>query len=119
MKIPTKTLVSLLIASATFSRQPTLGSNYLTNKRNDRFERLLGHHDKKGELRAAIFNMDPNKVKDLQKKSSLKELAAQRGFSDIKSFRRALHGKIRDELRRRGWSARRIDSYIEDKSSKL
>lgn len=117
MKIPTKTLISLLIASATFSRQPTLGSDFLITKRNARLERLLNHHDKKGELRAAVLNMQPADLKALQKKLTLKEIATQRGFADVKTFRRALHGKIRDELRQRGWSARRIDGYIEEKTT--
>lgn len=117
MKISTKTLVSLLIASATLSRQPTLGSEYLSEKRDKRLERLLLHHDRKAELRSHIFNMDPASVKDLQKKQTLKETAAQYGFPDIKSFRHALHGKIKDELRKRGWSHRRIDDHIKDKTS--
>lgn len=117
MKIGTRTLVSLLIASATISRQPTLGSETLSEKRDRRLERLLLHHDKKAELRSQLFNKDPAEVKNLQKKQTLKETAVQHGFEDLKSFRRALHGKIKDELRRRGWSSHRIEDHIKDKTS--
>jgi|SRR5690554_2160865 len=113
MKLATKTLVSLLVASATMSRQPTLGIERLEEKRNQRLERLLSRHDRKCELRASIFGIDPAEFRRLNKKQSLKSLAIEYGFLDLASYRKALHGKIRDELHRRGWSASRIEARLD------
>ncbi|OYW43496.1 hypothetical protein B7Z28_00810 [Candidatus Saccharibacteria bacterium 32-45-3] len=114
-KIPTKTLLSLLIASATIARQPTLGTETLANKRDERLARLLQRHDRKGELRASLLNVDPADLTRLHKKYSLKELVHQHGFLDMKGFRYALHGKIKDELHTRGWSSGRIQARITKK----
>lgn len=115
MKIATKTLLSLLLASSTMSRQPTLGSSRLESKRDERLQKLLAKHDRKEELRAELFNMEPADFRQLQKKYTLNEIAHQRGFQDLKSFRYALHAKIKDELHHRGWSPKRIEERLLNK----
>lgn len=114
-KIPTKTLLSLFVASAAATHTPTLGARSRPRKRDERLERLLVKHDKKGELRAALLNVDPADLPALQKKHPLGELARQKGFADTNSFWRALHAKVRDELHARGWSYGRLQAKIAKK----
>lgn len=119
MKIATKTLVSLLLVSSANSKQITLGSKRLGQKREDRLVKLLAKHDRKEELRSELFNMDPADFRKLQKKYTLQEIAHQRGFSDLKSFRYALHAKIKDELHHRGWSPKRIEERLMNKLKRI
>jgi hypothetical protein len=121
MKISTKTLTSLLLVTAVAATVPGISRKLPGSKRHtgSQFDRLLQHHDRKGELRAEILGIDPSVFKSLQKQQTLEEIAHRRGFKNIRSFRLALLGKLKGELRQRGWTANRIDRYVAVRSSRL
>lgn len=110
MKLATRTLGSLLIATAVALKK--------TNRRTA-FERLLRHHDRKAELRAEVLGVDPMTYRSLQKHYSTSQLVRQFGFKDQQDFRQAVFGKIKTELRSRGWSAKKIDRFVASRSDRL
>jgi uncharacterized protein YydD (DUF2326 family) len=121
MKISTKTLASLLLVTAVAIAVPGLtrrlpGAKY---RRESQFDRLLQHHDRKGELRADILGLDPAEFKNLQRQLSLAEIAKKRGFKNVRAFRIALFGKLKSELRKRGWSTNRIEHYVAVRSNRM
>ncbi len=120
MRISTKTLATLLVVTRVAIAVP--GISRLTGKKHrheSQFDRLLHRHDRKGELRAEVLGTDPMTFKGLQKKLSFDEIIRRFGFSDKKAFRMALLGKLKSELRLRGWTTRRIDQYITTRSSRM
>lgn len=120
MRISTKTLATLLVATAVAAAVPGISQIAGGKRRKDsRFDRLLQRHDRKGELRADVLGIDPLAFRDLQKKLSFEEIARRRGFSDKRAFRIALFGKLKNELRLRGWTLRRIEQYMGSRSQRL
>jgi len=47
------------------------------------------------------------------------EIARQSGFTSERAFRLALLGKLKDELRHRGWTSQRIERYVLARSGRL
>ncbi len=81
-------------------------------KRESQFDRILQRHDRKGEIRADILGISPLEFRELHKKQPFEEIIKRHGFSDIRSFRLALLGKLRSELIHRGWTRRKIDRHL-------
>lgn len=120
MKIPTKTVATLLLVTAVASAVPGISRLPGSKRRQEsQFDRLLQRHDRKGELRAEILGLNPLTFKDLQKRMSFEEIARRRGFVNEKAFRLALLGKLKDELHRRGWTPQRIERYMVARSGRL
>lgn len=113
MKLSTKTVASLLVITTVAAAVPGI-SKYVTPKRRheSQFDKLLHRHDRKGELRAEILGMSPYEFKDLSKKKSFDQIISHSGIGSKRTFRLALMGYLRNELKQRGWSATRIDSYV-------
>ena len=117
MKVSTKNLASLLVVSAVALVAP--GITRLGNfRRPSKFDRILQRHDRKGELRASLLGVEPHVFRSLQRKLPLEEIVKRHGFSDSRQFRLALCGKLKDELRQRGWSSRRIDKFVAVRSDR-
>ena len=113
MRISTKTLASLLLVTAVAVAVPGIGKiPGAKRRRESQFDRLLQRHDRKGELRAEILGLNPLTFRDMQKRMSFEEIVKRHGFSNARTFRLALLGKLRNELRARGWTARKIDHYM-------
>ncbi|MDN5274661.1 MAG: hypothetical protein JWP06_562 [Candidatus Saccharibacteria bacterium] len=121
MRISTSTLTSLLLVTAVAAAVPGISRRLPGSKHRpeSQFDRLLQHHDRKGDLRAEILGMDSDTFKSLHKHLTLEEIAHKRGFRNIRAFRLALFGKLKGELRQRGWSSNRIDRYVAVRSSRL
>lgn len=121
MRISTKSLASLLLVTAVAAAVPGISRKLPGGKRRyvSQFDRLLQHHDRKGELRAEILGIQPATFKTLQKKMAFEDIARRRGFRNNRAFRLALLGKLKDELRQRGWTSNRIDRYVAVRSSRL
>lgn len=116
MKISTKTLASLLAATASSSKRE--GSEGTWRQRG-RLERLLRHHDRKCELRAELLGLSPQWFRSMQKKTSFESVVRQRGFLNEDEFMKALHGRIRAELHNRGWTFSRMNAYVERREQRL
>jgi hypothetical protein len=121
MRISTKTLTSLLLVTAVAIAMPGISRRLPGSRRRpeSQFDRLLQHHDRKGELRAEILGISPVAFKNLQKQMPFDEVIRRSGFRNIRAFRLALFGKLKGELRQRGWTSHRIDQFVAVRSSRL
>lgn len=120
MHISTKTLATMLVVTAVAAAVPGISRVAGKGRRHDsQFDRLLHRHDRKGELRADVLGIDPATFKDMQRKLSFDEIARRRGFANKRAFRMALLGKLKNELRLRGWTTRRIDQYVTTRSDRM
>jgi hypothetical protein len=121
MRISTKTLTSLLLVTAVAAAVPGITSKVpgSMRRRESQFDRLLQHHDRKGELRAEILGIDPLLFKDLQKRMPLSDIVRRSGFLSVRAFRLALFGKLKGELKSRGWSPHRIERFVTARSSRV
>lgn len=120
MKLPTKTVASLLVITTVAAAIP--GASRLahpTKKHESQFDKLLQRHDRKAELRAELLGISPLEYKTLAKKYSLSQIAKKCGYSSTRAFRMALAGRLRSELIRRGWSSQQIDNYVLMRSARF
>lgn len=88
-------------------------------QRESKFDRIMQRHDRKGELRAAVLGIDASEFRELVRHTSLEVLIHRYGFKNVRSFRLALLGKIKDELHGRGWSKKRIEKYVVARSNRM
>lgn len=119
MKLSTKTVTSLLVVTTVAAAVPGISALGRKKSRHEsQFDRLLQKHDRKGEIRAEILGMAPEEFRQLRKKKTFEQIVSSRGMS-TRAFRFALIGYLRNELRERGWSATRIDSYVRARSARM
>lgn len=111
MRISTKTLTSLLLVTTVATALPALGSRGKTRS-DQRLERILQKHDRKAEIRAEILGISAFEFRALSRQLPLSDIVKRHGFANVRDFRVALMGKLRSELRRRGWSNHRIDQFV-------
>jgi len=120
MRISTKTLASLLLVTVVATAVPGISQIPKGKRRQgSQFDRLLQRHDRKGEIRAEILGISPLLLRDLQKRMTFEEIGRKYGFSSVRSFRLALLGKLKNELRQRGWTQQRIERFVVARSSRV
>lgn len=119
MRISTKTLASLLLMTAVMAAAPGIGKKPREHKRETQFDRILQRHDRKGELRAEVLGIDQPTFRQMHKKMPFSRVIRKCGFVSERAFRLALLGKLKNELRQRGWTAQRIERYVLARSSRL
>lgn len=120
MRIATKTLASLLLATAVAVAVPGIGMGTRSKRRQEsQFDRLLQRHDRKGDIRAEILGVEPLVFRDTLKKHSFDEIIRRHGFRNPRAFRLALLGKLKNELHQRGWTTRKIDHYMMTRRDRL
>lgn len=121
MKIATKTLVSLLIVTVL-----TLSSSGMASasgsdgtRRESRIERITRRHDRKLELTADILGISTERLREELKTSNFDQVLRKHGFKTKKDFRIALFGKIKDELKKRGWSDEKIQKVVDSRLARM
>jgi hypothetical protein len=122
MKIATKTLTSLLIItiiSLSATTMAAAASNTGGQKAQSRIERITRHHDRKMELQASVLGVTPNQLKEELKTSTFDQVLKKHGFKTREDFRVAIAGKLKDELKKRGWSDEKIQKLLDKKLAKL
>lgn len=120
MKLPTKTVASLLVATAVAAAVPGLSQIAIPRKRRESlFDKLLSRHDRKGELRAEILGISPHEFKQLSRSQTFEEIIQSAGLYSKRDFRIALMGLLRNELLQRGWSRTRIESYVQMRAPRM
>lgn len=120
MKLSTKSITSLMVITAVAAAVPGISKISITHKkRESQFDKLLQHHDRKGEVRAAVLGIDRAVLKRLQKKYSFGEIIRRNGFANERAFRLALLGYLRNELYARGWTAAQIDQLLVSRSMRF
>lgn len=122
-KIATNTLATLVLIGmmsltnvqvSALSQQKSLDKQQLK-----RLERVYQHHDRKHELRASILGISAEELREQLKKKSLDTIVKKHGFKDRLSFYTAMTGKLKDELRHRGWSERKIEELVQKRLARL
>lgn len=120
MRISTKTLATLLVVTAVAAAVPGISRIPGSKRRHEsQFDRLLQHHDRKGELRSSVLGLEPIEFRSLQSRMSFDEIARSKGFATQRAFRIALMGKIKEELHLRGWKSGRIEEYMSTRSGRM
>ena len=123
MKIATKALVSLLIVamlSLSTMTASAMAPDVDTRQRGERkLERVYRHYDRNLELRASVLGMTADELRQALDRKPFDTLLRQRGFRDRQSFHVALAGKVKDELRKRGWSDQKIEKYLQKRLERL
>lgn len=120
MRIPTKTVASLLIVTAVAAAVPGISRVPGSKRRQEsQFDRLLQRHDRKGELRAAVLGIDAPTFRNLQKHAEFGDIIRRYGFKDVRAYRLALLGKLKNELRLRGWTTKKIERYMTARSGRV
>ena len=119
MKIATKALASIMIiAILSLSAVNFAGAapeSNLARNSERKLERIIRRHDRKMELRASVLGMTADQLKDQLKTKPFDTVLKQRGFKDREAFNIALAGKLKDELRKRGWSDDKIEKIMQKK----
>ncbi|MFS8119881.1 MAG: hypothetical protein ACMG55_15540 [Microcoleus sp.] len=118
MKIGTKAIVSLLvIVMLTISAVPVSAisnNGPVANKHiAKQLDRLQQHYDRKMELRASILGVNADELKIELKTKSFNQILKQHGFSSRQAYNIALMGKLKDELKRRGWDDSKIQTFLQ------
>jgi broad-specificity NMP kinase len=123
-KIATNTLATLVLigmmsmASVNVSaiQRGSAGENKLHLKR---LERVYQHHDRKHELRASVLGISPEELRAQLKAKSMETVIKKHGFRNKMAFYTALNGKLKEELRKRGWNERKIEDHIKKRLIRL
>lgn len=84
-----------------------------------RLERIYQHHDRKHELRASVLGISAQELREQLKEKPLDTIVKKHGFKNKLSFYTAVTGKLKDELRRRGWSERKTQVHIQKRLARL
>lgn len=123
MKIATKTLVSiLLVAMLSLSAVNLAGAvseSSLAKSNERKLERIYKRHDRKLELRASVLGMSADELKEQLKTKTFETILNQHGFKSREAFNTALTGKLKDELKKRGWSDEHIDKLMQKRLERL
>jgi broad-specificity NMP kinase len=123
-KVATNTLATLVLVG-----MMSLGSmnvSALTQKsatsykqQLKKLERVYQHHDRKHELRASVLGISADELREQLKAKPLDVIVKKHGFKNRLSFYTAVTGKLKDELRRRGWSERKIEEHVQKRLARL
>ncbi len=113
-KLSTKTVATLTVVTAAAAAIPGLTKTAL-NSSESQFDKLLQRHDRKGDIRAELLNMTPHELKKQLRQHTFDEIISRAGMTK-RTFRLALLGMLRNELRQRGWTTVKIDDYIRIRS---
>lgn len=129
MKIATKTLTTLLIVTVMTLGSTGIasaGSDAATNKHKknggqyiSQLEKITKRHDRKLEVHASVLNVSPHDLKNELKTASFDQVLKKHGFKTREAFQVAVSGKLKDELKKRGWGDEKIQKVIEKRLSRL
>lgn len=124
MKIATKTLATLLIAtvmslSLVSGVSAASGENGNRKTNNQRLERIQRRHDRKLVLHASVLGISADELKAELKQRSFDQMLKRHGFHSYDAFTTALVGKLKEELKHRGWSDRKITHFLNKRLDRL
>lgn len=116
-KVATRTLASIAAISSTSTHRMSVA---VADQRIIRaLERIYRRHDRKFEIRAALLGVSPLDLRNQMRTMSFDSIVRRYGFRDIETFYIALTGKIKDELRRRGWSEKQLNGMIKKRLNRV
>lgn len=117
MNIATKTLATIMLV-AILTLSATNVSAFTPEKSSKQregkqLERLYKHHDRKMELRASVLGISADDLRMKLKEQNFDQIIKQSGFKTRESFHTALIGKMKEELRSRGWDEQRVQEFMQ------
>lgn len=118
MNIATKTLATIMlvaILTLSVSGVSAMTPDTQINKQREskQLERLYKHHDRKMELRASVLGISADELRTKLKEQSFEQVIKRAGFKDQVSFHTALVGKMKEELRKRGWDDQKVQHFMQ------
>lgn len=123
-KVATNTLATLVLISV--MSLSSMNVSALTNRvasqdkqQFKRLERVYQHHDRKHELRASVLGISAEELREQLKVKPLDAIVKKHGFKNKQSFYTAVTGKLKDELRRRGWNERKLEEHMQKRLARL
>ena len=123
MKIATNTLATLVLIGIISLSPVNVVARGQPKKHHifnfTRLERLYQRHDRKLELRASVLGISPSELREQLKEKSLDSVVKKHGFRDRAAYYVALTGKLKDELRKRGWSERKLEVLVQKRLARL
>jgi DNA-binding HxlR family transcriptional regulator len=124
MKVATNTLATLVLIGIISLSSVNMAALDAAAARGDkanikRLERLYQRHDRKLELRASLLGITPAELREQLKTKSLDVVVKRYGFRDRAAYYIALTGKLKDELRKRGWSERKFEVLVQKRLARL
>lgn len=123
-KVATNTLATLVLISVMSLSSINVSAMANRSAADDkqhlkRLERLYQHHDRKHELRASVLGISAEELREQLKVKPLDTIVKKHGFKNKLTFYTAVTGKLKDELRRRGWSERKLEEHIQKRLARL
>lgn len=123
MKIATKALASIMIiAILSLSAVNFAGAapeSSIAKSSERKLERIIKHHDRKMELRASVLGMSADELREQLKTKPFDTILKHHGFKDREAFSIALAGKLKDELRKRGWGDEKIEKLMQKRLERI
>lgn len=123
MKIATKALASILLITMlslnTVNLAGAVSESGVAKHSERKLERIYKRHDRKMELRASVLGLSPDELRTQLRTKSFDTILRQHGFKTQEAFNTAIAGKLKDELRHRGWSDERIEKVIQKRIERL
>ena len=123
-KVTTNTLATLVLVS--MMSLTSLNVSAINQKSGEayrhhlkRLERVYQYHDRKHELRASVLGISAEQLRNQLKEKSFDTIIKKHGFKNRQSFYTAVTGKLKEELRRRGWSERKIEEFVQKRVARL
>lgn len=123
-KVATNTLATLVLISVMSLSSINVSAlshrNVLQDKQQlKRLERVYQHHDRKHELRASVLGISAEELREQLKQKPLDTIVKKHGFKNKLMFYTAVTGKLKDELRKRGWSERKLEEQVQKRLARL
>jgi hypothetical protein len=122
MKIATNALVVLLVVMMVTFAPLNIGATnnpQSGDKASKRFEKVFRRHDKNMEVQASVLGMSPDELRGELRQQPIQNIIKKHGFKDISAFQKALVGKLKDELKHRGWTDRKINDFVAKRLERL
>lgn len=123
-KVATKTLASLVQIGTMNLRLDNISvlmgqSTRAAKQQLKRLERVYQRYDRKHELRADLLGVAPDELRRQLKRKSFETIVKKYGFKNLAAFYIALTGKLKTELKRRGWTEQKIEERIQRRLARL
>lgn len=110
----TKTLATLMVVALLSVSVVSIGSsaNAASGMSQSSASRTIARHDRRMTLRASVLGVTSDELKTELKTKTFEQVVKAHGFKDMAAFHTALIGKLKLELKARGWSDAKINDFV-------
>ncbi len=124
-KVATNTLATLVLIGVMSLSSINVSALSSSSKSNDnkqalrKLEKVYQRHDRKMELRASVLGVSAEQLRTQLREKSLETIVKKHGFKNMSSFYTAVTGKLKHELRQRGWSEKKLEERVQKRMTRL